>query len=131
MRPLILTGLVKKFFETFFSVIFTFFYIIEIKEILNSIHIRECELSLLFLYYARINQLLKTMMCNVATFCSHFMVFKILKKLRVSLWKHVSLFTPETLLTCVYDDISSTSIMPFQNDFVEFLWLLNLVTNET
>ena len=107
------------------------FDIIEISEILNSIHICEYVLSLLFLYYAKINQLLKTMMSNVATFCSHFIVSKILKKLRVSLWKHVSLFTPETLLTCVYDDISGTGIIHFENYFVEFFWLLNLVTNET
>ena len=53
---------------------------IETRETVNWIHIYEYILSLYFLYYARINQLLKTMMCNVATFCSHFMVFKILKK---------------------------------------------------
>ena len=32
---------------------------------------------------------------------------------------------------CIYDDIFGTDIIHFENYFVEFFRLLNLVTNET
>ena len=68
-----------------------------------------------------------------AALCFHFMVSKIIKKLRVIIDKHVSLFTPETFLH-VYMTIFLVSIVHFENKVLvtfEFIWLLHLVTNET